>query len=154
MWDCKKKKVFRQATVIVFCVFITDQYPQWHDIAALVTLSDADVGNTPWLNTHVHLCTEFRSFTQKQGHLGVMDTTFLSLFSPPVLPLTDNLDAVCNVCCSRWLKLNEWYNQSCWDYRGRNWCYLSNDVLFCGSKATNRKEREMAAADAVYDFTL
>lgn len=31
---------------MVFCVFITDKYPQWHDITALVTLSDFDAGNT------------------------------------------------------------------------------------------------------------
>lgn len=77
----------------------------------------------------------------------MMDTALFSplLFPtqppPPVLPLSGNLDAVCNVCCSRRLKLNEWYNQRCWDYRGQNWCYLSNDVLFCGSEATNRREK-------------
>lgn len=66
---------------------------------------------------------------------------FFSPLLSTVLPLFGNVDAVCNVCCSRWLKLNEWYNQRCWDYRGQNWCYLSNDVLFCGSEATNRKEK-------------
>lgn len=66
-------------------------------------------------------------------------TCFSPLFL--VLLLSDNLDAVCNVCCSRRLKLNEWYNQRCWDYREQNWCYLSNDVLFCGSEATNRREK-------------
>lgn len=72
-------------------------------------------------------------------------TWWIRPFFPPllstVLPLPCNVDALCNVCCCRWLKWNEWYNQRCWDYRGQNWCYLSNDVLFCGSEATNRREK-------------
>lgn len=71
----------------------------------------------------------------------------------PVLPLSGNLDAVCNVCCCRRLKLNEWYNQWRWDYRGQNWCYLSNDVLFCGSKATKRREKWLQCSVWFYSLS-
>lgn len=90
--------------------------------------------------THAHTALNLICHNNR----GIMTWWIQLFFSPllsPVLPLSGNLDAVCNVCCSRRLKLNEWYNQRCWDYCGQNWCYLSNDVLFCGSEATNRREK-------------